>query len=770
MRARSPAVWDDPRIRKRRPGLAPLALMPGGLSPNTFPATPLTVTVLFAPGADLTAAPESWPWQDITRYVRLGSGISTTTGRADEASQVNPGTMTLELDNRDGRFSRRNPSSPYYGTLTMNTPIWVTVDAGAGGYTFAELYVNEWPIRWDRSGNDCTVPIACGGVLRRLNQGGVSRVAMTRTMLSAAGPTPAGYWTMDDGADAITSAESALSDGNDMAWTNVTPSNEDGLPGTGQLATFDIDSPSRYVAVVTDPVATPLFKVRHPHKYSPVPVAGAFSSVSFVMRGHMASSPHPVQATLCRMVDTNGNTTNIDVFAGYTGGAFTSTRGVKVTSPYSTVTSSAVQLMDGEAHTVHVSFTQNPVGMIETRIVVDGTQLGFSEGDAGTLYTPAILKGIYGVAGTLDAVTINNAGATFAIGQLVSHTTAIGITTINNAARGYPGEMAHVRIGRLCAEEGVPFYTVCSTSEAMGPQPADAFLAAIRDAETVDMGVVYEKHYGLAYQGRTERYNAPVLMTLNFANNDVAAEPEPSDDDQRVVNRYTASRTNGITFTFADDSGPLGTSAIGFYDQSSTLNVSTDAQVLSQASWRVHMGTVDEDRWPSIELNFGAHPEQISTWTPLPFGSRIQLINPPSQVSPNTIDAFIDGRTEYVDSFVWTAAVNTTPAAPFNVGVIADSVRGKLDTSGSVLAAQWDGASGSFTVQTTDSSFALWTTDSAQYPFDVKVGAQRVTVSLCSGASNPQTFTVTVASVNGVSQTHAAGTAVSLWTPLVLGM
>lgn len=769
MRGHSPAVWDDPRIRRRRPGPAPF-LMPGGLSPNTFPATPLTITVLFAPGADLTAAPESWPWQDISQYVRQASGIQTTTGRTDEASQVNPGTMTLELDNRDGRFSRRNPSSPYYGTLTMNTPIWVTVDAGAGGYAFAEMFVNEWPIRWDRSGNDCTVPIACAGVLRRLNQGGVSLAPMTRTMLSAAGPTPAGYWAMDDGSEAVTSAQSTLSDGNDMEWSNVTPAGETGLPGTGQLATFAVSAPSRYVAVVTDPAATPLFKVRHPKKYSPLPVAGAFSSVSFVMRGHMADTPHPVEVTLCRMQDTNGGLTNIDVFAGYTGGALTSTCGVKVTSPYSTVTTSSVQLMDGEAHTVHVSFTQNPVGQIETRIVIDGALVGFSEGDSGTLYTPATLKGIYSVAGTLDAVTINNAGATFGIGQLVSHTSTIATTTIDDAARGYPGEAAHDRIERLCAEEGTPYYSTCATSEAMGPQPAGKFLDAIRDAETVDMGVIYEKHFGLAYQGRSERYNAPVLLTLDFDNNDVAAEPEPADDDQRVCNRYTASRTDGITFTATDTDGALGTSAIGFYDQSATLNVYTDAQVISQATWRVHMGTVDEDRWPSIALNFGAHPEQISTWAALPFGPRMQLINPPSQVSPNTIDAFIEGRSEYVDPFVWTATVNTTPAAPFNVGVMADNVRGKLDTSGSELTATWDGSSGTFTVQTTDSSFALWTTDAAQYPFDLKVGAQRVTVSGCAGGSNPQTFTVSVASVNGVSQSHAAGTAVSLWVPFVLGL
>ena len=48
---------------------------------------------------------------------------SITRGRPDESGQANPATCTWEWNNRDGRFSPRNPLSPYFGLLARNTPV-----------------------------------------------------------------------------------------------------------------------------------------------------------------------------------------------------------------------------------------------------------------------------------------------------------------------------------------------------------------------------------------------------------------------------------------------------------------------------------------------------------------------------------------------------------------------------------------------------------------------------------------------------------------------
>ena len=55
--------------------------------------------------------------------------VTLVRGRADESRQANPGSGTWEWNNRDGRFSPKNPVSPYYGQLGRNTPVRWSVPA-----------------------------------------------------------------------------------------------------------------------------------------------------------------------------------------------------------------------------------------------------------------------------------------------------------------------------------------------------------------------------------------------------------------------------------------------------------------------------------------------------------------------------------------------------------------------------------------------------------------------------------------------------------------
>lgn len=66
-------------------------------------------------------------WVDISGDVYQRDPIEITRGRADEASQVDPGKCKLTINNRGGKYSPRNPMSPYYGTLGRNTPLRVWV-------------------------------------------------------------------------------------------------------------------------------------------------------------------------------------------------------------------------------------------------------------------------------------------------------------------------------------------------------------------------------------------------------------------------------------------------------------------------------------------------------------------------------------------------------------------------------------------------------------------------------------------------------------------
>src|SRR5216684_374942 len=73
-------------------------------------------------------------WTDVTagNYVYQRAGpAKITRGRPDESSQVVMATADLELNNRDGRFSPRNPLGAYYGSIGRNTQLRISVPEGA---------------------------------------------------------------------------------------------------------------------------------------------------------------------------------------------------------------------------------------------------------------------------------------------------------------------------------------------------------------------------------------------------------------------------------------------------------------------------------------------------------------------------------------------------------------------------------------------------------------------------------------------------------------
>lgn len=67
-------------------------------------------------------------WADITatndvRQPAGGGGVTITRGRQNEASTVDPGSASLTINNRSGRYSPRNLRSDLYGLIGLNTPI-----------------------------------------------------------------------------------------------------------------------------------------------------------------------------------------------------------------------------------------------------------------------------------------------------------------------------------------------------------------------------------------------------------------------------------------------------------------------------------------------------------------------------------------------------------------------------------------------------------------------------------------------------------------------
>lgn len=344
---------------------------------------------------------------------------------------------------------------------------------------------------------------------------------------------------------------------------------------------------------------------------------------------------------------------------------------------------------------------------------------------------------------------------------------------------GWAGETADNRILFLCAEENVDFELIGTAGDSalVGVQPVASLLTILNDAADADMGMLFEpRHsFGLAYRTHRSLYNQTGLA-LDYAAEQLAPPLEPVEDDQRLRNDVTVKRFNGSEAQYVQQTGPLNVQepkddpdGVGRYDEAVTVHVYQDQQLPDIARWRVHLGTWDEARYATVTVDLAAAPALIGDASALDLGDKVTIDNPPAWLPPDLIELLVHGATERIGQFEWRITWNCTPAGPYNVAVFDDDVLGKLATDGSTLAEDLTTVETAVDVATTNPIMPLWTTDVAEFPFDIRVGGERMTVTAISGAASPQTFTVT-RSVNGVVKTHATGADVQLWQPAVLAL
>src|SRR5690606_29166048 len=93
--------------------------------------------------------------------------------------------------------------------------------------------------------------------------------------------------------------------------------------------------------------------------------------------------------------------------------------------------------------------------------------------------------------------------------------------------------------------------------------------------------------------------------------------------------------------------GPLSVSAppngVGRYDEEVTISAAHDLDLANQAYWRLHVGTVDETRYPRLTVNLLA--QQIRSDTALmqavadlDVGDLVTVDNLPSWLPPGRIE------------------------------------------------------------------------------------------------------------------------------------
>ncbi|GAA5119134.1 hypothetical protein [Haloechinothrix salitolerans] len=591
--------------------------------------------------------------------------------------------------------------------------------------------VAKWPPKWDLSGADVRVPIEAAGMLRRLGQGEKPLNSSLFRDLSNKDNVPL-YWPLETGSD-TTIFPAATGGGNLRIFGDVSPGAFSDLDASDALPTFNAGS-------VRGSVDT----------YSPELDQRLMAVISVPENG-VSADGHLLEAV------TNGSAHQWIISISTSG-------------------SLRLRVWDGDGASLHdsgfVSFELNgKSGLLWLSWETNGSDIDWSVGflevgeDVAGFIDGTLTGEDYDRLTWLRAGTYTNDLGGLAIGHLSllnGNIHGAFWDTASSSLRAWSGETAGDRIVRLCGEEGIPLRVIGDMSDtaAMGPQRIDTLLNLLDEAAKVDMGILVDDRDAirLLYRARSDLYNQDVALSLDYAGGEVASTLEPVPDDQLTRNDVTVKRPKGGSYRAVLATGPMSVAAVGLYDTAPEINVASDNQLADQAHWRLHLGTVDEPRYPQIVADLTATPSKVDAATSVFVGDRVQVTNPPSWEPPDTIDQLAQGGTEKLTPHRHTIGLNCSPASPWSVVVVGTT---KVDTAGSELDADISDSATSMDVRTTVGED--WTTDAAQFPLDVELGGEEMTISGIGAATGGvQTFTISARGVNGITKSHSAGDAVRI--------
>ncbi|AVH57892.1 MULTISPECIES: hypothetical protein [Streptomyces] len=591
--------------------------------------------------------------------------------------------------------------------------------------------VPEWPQHWQPDDLDAWVPIEGAGILRRMGQGKKALDSSLRRRIPSFAPLA--YWPMEEGKNA-TRAYSPIAGVPPLTLTRADWAAADSLDSSNplpQLASASGDLPMMMGRV-------------------PAPTAPLTSwSVQWVYRLDQGNS---TRRTFLRILST-GTLAEWYIQSDING---TTVLG-KDSDGTTVITHNIGTGLDlfGQWVRVRVAATQNG-GTVDWTITwtdVGGDNGNYSNSFTGTVGRPT------GVASPPDGYSSDLDG--MAIGH-ISAWPSDNTTAYLRAIDAWTGETAWDRVRRLATEENVPLASIpgTETTQQVGPQAPDTLLNLLQAAADADGALLLEDRTrpGLVFRERSSLYNQTPKLTLSYsAAPGLAAPLVPVDDDTAVRNDRTVVRDGGSEARAVLEDGPLSVQdppdGIGIYDDSVTLSLHDDAQAEPIAYWRLHLGTLDGPRYPTVRVLLHKAPNLIPQVLALGEGDLIRITGLPAYAGFGDVDLLVEGIRHEMGLQRWEVTFNCSPAEPWNVGITDDPVYGKADTDGSELATAATSTATALNVLTTEG--LVWTTDGAELPFDIKAGGEVMTVTGISSWLR-DTFTRTVSNGWGTPDAGSA--------------
>lgn len=596
-------------------------------------------------------------------------------------------------------------------------------------------FVPEWSPKWDKSGNDSTLTLAPGGPIRKLSQGEEAIESPLKRQLEQY--NPGGYWPLED-ASGANSAGSGITGGRAAQAVDVTFGDDDCPPGA--LSSVKFNSTSSLLRGYTTADTGAEFAAMIFFKLPALPAAESVLIEWQCSAGTLRRWIIYVNATafVLKAFDSDGNQ---DL----------STSAIYVANPLTWI---AIQL----------ETTQNGTGV-----------------DYALIWHAINSETFYAITGTVASNTTGRLsgfrmyGSTALVDARFSHifegaeTLPFVANGFHQVANGYAGELASARIARLMTEQGLTVNIPSATTEALGVQTSMKFIELIRECEAADGGLLIERGPAYVYIPREVRYNPEVRLALDWSGGDLAEAPAPTDDDQRLFTRWKVSRKNGSEAVYVNAEAKA---RHGQITNTKEINIDEDRRLAWHAAWATALTTVDDMRWPVVELDLVAHPELIPLFLTCRIGSRITIDNPKDQVPGTVIDLIIEGIKQRIGRTAWKVTIACSPAKIWTQIAQWDTAGKLWGSKTTTLAEDIDLTETAWNISTS-SRWETWSTTASGYQWELDGEWVTVTGMTAATGTGPYLQTATVVrgtGVDGITKTHSSGASVRMANPARYGL
>jgi hypothetical protein len=703
------------------------------------------------------------------RFQALGT---TLRARVWNAAAAEPDTWhlstTSSLINASGFVGVRSG----IGAGNTNTkPVVFSYDEFEGPAFRFTGEIAQLPPRFNDTGSDRWVPLTAAGILRRIGQGSQPVASALKAYYLSGQPVT--YWALDEGTDATVGHPTAgtyMSSLFKRVYLKGVYTFGDGLlaPHLDMVMRIDDLQPAAgydfLAGGCVGSQATPnAFAWEFTYRHIPATNGGANNVPTWFFQAGVDGTAVNTRDEWRLIIQNGSGDFQLQLWLDTNFANTGVTLGTSATLDAVT---------DGLLH--HIRIQANQVGAnVDFAVYVDGVSVISGTRNTHTLRRSQDVHVHYDRSTGQDLL---------ALGHIIVWETTANIppvATTAGLAHGFAGETAGRRFERLCGETGTPFASIGDLDDTlmMGLQYEDYFANQLTEIETTDQGRIYEprSRRRVGYRTRTSLYNQAPAAVLSVTAGQLDDPFEPVDDDQQLRNDVFAQRRNGGSYQATLLTGRLSVlepeaGGVGRYKDEVQVNVQTDDMLPASAGWLLHLGTVDEPRYPQIAVdlagNVAADQDLSNDVLSIKVGDRVDITNLAVLGIDDDASVIVLGYTETLNHHTHRIVFNCAPASPYEVNELDDGISRIDPDDGSTLAS---GVTSTATSLSVASAGFLWTTAGGDMPIPIMVGGEEMTVTAISGASSPQTFTVT-RSVNGVVKTHSTGAVVRLKRPGVVAL